>query len=63
MSTAYLNLARPFERALASASRVSVHQQQHGSSCGRLKDMQFAERHCVGAQSPPLLCSVHMHSP
>ena len=26
MSTAYLNLARPFERALASASRVSMQQ-------------------------------------
>ena len=25
MSTAYLNLARPFERALASATRVSTH--------------------------------------
>ena len=41
MSTAYLNLARPFERALASATRVSMHSSATVSTLA-LNDMQLA---------------------
>ena len=39
VSTAYLNLARPFHRALASASKVSVLSEVMKSSANCLSDL------------------------
>ncbi len=46
ISTAYLNLARPFERALASASKVSTLKQCNGSSPDFVGDAAFRDTLC-----------------